>query len=246
MDTLSRGAAKLGIVLTDQQREQFRQYYAELVAWNKRTNLTAITAYDDVQTKHFLDSLTLAMVLPEVLLNGEGRALDVGTGAGLPGIPLKIAFPKLRLTLVESTLKKVRFLLSVLDKAGLADVVVENGRAEDLGQRLQFREKFDAVVSRALAPMPALVELTLPFCKVGGLAVAMKKGDIAEEMAAATHSMAVMGAQLREVRKVELEELGEGRVLIVMDKARQTPTLYPRRNGMPMKRPIRAHEAVVP
>lgn len=168
MDLLKTGAAALGVRLDDSQVDQFRLYHRELVSWNTRVNLTAVTEWDKVRTRHVLDSLSAAAVIPTEVLDG-GTAVDVGSGAGFPGLALKIAFPDLRMTLIDSTSKKTAFLQHVSGQLGLDGVVVLTGRAEELGHRPDLRESFDLVLSRAVARLPVLAELTLPFCKVGGL-----------------------------------------------------------------------------
>jgi 16S rRNA (guanine527-N7)-methyltransferase len=238
MDKLKTGARELGIDLTANQVEQFEIYYRELVEWNKKINLTGITAYEDVQVKHFLDSLTVIKAIESVKVPKGMSVIDIGTGAGLPGIPLKIVFPDIRLVLLEATAKKVKFLESLVKKLGLEGVGIITGRAEDAAQDERYREKFALVVSRAVASLPALVELTLPFCTVGGSFVAQKKGDIESETALASKAVSLMGGRLRETVPVELEGLDDGRILVVIDKVEPTPDKYPRRSGIPAKRPI--------
>jgi 16S rRNA (guanine527-N7)-methyltransferase len=237
METLDIGAKKLGLHLSPGQFEQFEVYYRELVDWNKRINLTRITDYEDVQTKHFLDSLTVTLAMPPSTGNNLS-VIDVGTGAGLPGIPLKILLPGIRLTLLEATAKKAKFLEHLMERLGLDNVEITVGRAEEAAHDVQYREKFDLVLSRAVASLPALVELTLPFCTAGGRFVAQKKGDIEQEVKQSYKAIAAMGGRLREIRLIELEELDDKRYLIIIDKEKSTPAEYPRRPGMPAKRPI--------
>ena len=238
METLDIGAKKLGLHLSPGQLEQFEVYYRELVDWNRRINLTSITDYEEVQVKHFLDSLTVTTAINPKDAGKSLRVIDVGTGAGLPGIPLKILLPGIRLTLLEATAKKAKFIEHLIERLGLDDVEIVVGRAEEVAHDALYREKFNIVLSRAVASLPALVELTLPFCAVGGRFVAQKKGDIEQEVKQSYKAIAVMGGRLREIRPIELEESGDKRYLIIIDKEKSTPAEYPRRPGMPAKRPI--------
>jgi 16S rRNA (guanine527-N7)-methyltransferase len=235
MEKLKECTEKLGIRLTDEQLDKFEIYYRELIAWNKKFNLTRITDYEEVQVKHFLDSLTILMAIK---LNEGLRVIDIGTGAGLPGIPLKIAFLDINLTLLEATAKKALFLEHIIGKLGLNGTEIIIGRAEEVGHDHRYREKFDLALSRAVAPLPALAELTLPFCAVGGICIASKKGDIEREVAQALNAIEVLGGSLREVKPVALAGLNDKRCLVIIDKVRPTPPRYPRRPGRPTKRPI--------
>ncbi len=238
MEKLRAGAQRMGLTLGPQQIGGFELYFKELVAWNHRVNLTAITDRDRVQTLHFLDSLTVALALdgaPQASI----RVLDVGSGGGLPGIPLKLLYPDIRLTLVEATMKKARFLTHVAD-ALETEIEVLCTRAEVLGHDPEHREGYDLVLSRAVAPLPTLVELTLPFCRTGGMAIALKKGDIEPEMLAAAAAIDMLGGTIREPRRLSLPELGDDRCLIIIDKVAPTPLRYPRRTGIPKKRPLKA------
>ena len=239
MQKLISGAARLGIELTPQQLDQFQLYCKLLTEWNKRINLTAILDYEEVQTKHFLDSLT---VLPAIGKEKESVALsiiDVGSGAGLPGIPLKIVLDQAELVLLESVGKKTAFLEELVRQLRLEKVKVITGRAEEVAHQPEFREGFSVAVSRALAKLPTLVELTLPFCQVSGVTIAQKKGDISEELNEAANAITILGGKLREVSKVEMPELSPDRCLVIIDKVQPTPPKYPRRSGMPEKRPIK-------
>ena len=191
-----------------------------------------------MQIKHFLDSLTVTLALEPTLTDTSFSLIDVGTGAGLPGIPLKILFPDMKLMLLEATAKKAAFLHHIKHKLGLHDIEIVVGRAETVAHESQIRESFDVALSRAVAPLPSLVELTLPFCTVGGSFIAQKKGATSTEISKATKAIRMMGAKLREVKRVDLEEFTDERYLVVIDKVSPTPTLYPRRPGVPAKRPI--------
>lgn len=238
MHYLKTGAARLGIELSKLQLEQFHTYYQELVDWNKKINLTAITEFRDVQIKHFLDSLTVTLAL-KLPIKGEGLSLiDVGTGAGFPGLPLKIVFPSIRLVLLEATGKKAEFLRHLVQKLGLDDVGIVVGRAEEVAHRAEYREQFNIVLSRAVAGLPTLVELTLPFCVIGGSTIIQKKGDISQEVSQALKAVGIMGGSPPVVKRIELGELADDRYLVVIDKLAPTPKKYPRRPGIPAKRPI--------
>jgi len=238
MEKLKSGAQKLGIHLSQKQLEQFNIYYQELVDWNRKVNLTSITGYEEVQVRHFLDSLTVTLAL-KPLAGGESfSVIDIGTGAGLPGIPLRILLPDIGLVLLEATAKKARFLEHLIAKLGLDNVEVVVGRAEEVAHNAQYREKFDLVLSRAVASLPTLAELTLPFCTVGGCFIAQKSGAIGVELSRASKAITVLGGNLREVKAIELEEFTDKRYLVVIGKVIPTPPQYPRRPGIPAKRPL--------
>ena len=237
MEKLLAGAKSLGITLTSTQGEQFRSFYRELVETNKRINLTTVLGWEEVQIRHFLDSLTLSLVLsPQTLTSG--RVVDVGSGAGLPGIPMKIAFPDMSLCLVDSMSKRTAFLAHLIEVLGLKGVEIYTGRAEELAHRPDLREGFDGVFSRAVAKLRTLAELTLPFCRVGGVCVAQKQGDIKGELEEASRAIQTQGGSLKEIKEVTLEGLIKPRVLVVLEKVSLTPSKYPRRPGMPAKRPL--------
>lgn len=240
MDTtlLAREAAALGIFLDGGRLEQFGRYYQELVAWNERINLTTIIDWPAVQVQHFLDSLTCALALPAAAQAGPYAVVDVGAGAGFPGLPLKILLPHIRLTLIESVAKKAAFIRHVADLLGLADVAVLAQRAEEAGRHPDHREHYDLAVARAVAAMSVLAEYALPLVRLGGLLVAQKGREVEEEVAAARQAFAALGGELREIRAVQLPGLEGPRHLVVVEKARPTPERYPRRPGIPSKRPL--------
>ena len=238
MEKLRSGAEKLGLYLSSKQLEQFEVYYRELIDWNRKINLTRITDYEEVQVKHFLDSLTVTMAINQEDIGESLSVIDVGTGAGLPGIPLKILLPGIRLSLLEATAKKAKFLEHLIKKLGLDDIEIVVGRAEEVAHQPQYREKFDLVISRAVASLPALVELALPFCAVGGSFIAQKKGDIAGEVEQSHKAIAMLGGKLRGIKAIELTEFDDRRCLVMIDKVKPTPGEYPRRSGMPAKRPL--------
>jgi len=238
LELLAKGIEQLGLVLTPKQAQQFQLYYEELIEWNKRMNLTAINGYEQVQLKHFLDSLTLVSTVLD-MDQGEGTLalMDVGTGAGFPGIPLKILLPKIRLALLDSVAKKTSFLHHLAERMQLDYVTIITGRAEEAAHQTQYREMFDMVVSRGLAKLPTAIELTLPFCRVGGMAIAQKMGIIDAEINRTTRAIHILGGRLKEVRDLDLELL-EQRLLVIVEKTSPTPESYPRRTGVPAKRPL--------
>jgi len=237
LDLLKAGAAALGVSLDPIQIAQFRRYYHELVDWNRRGNLTSVTGCAEVQSRHFVDSLSVIAVLNGGLLDG-GRALDVGSGAGFPGLPLKIAFPRLKITLMDATNKKASFLRHVSGVLGLDDVEVLAGRAETLAHHTVLREEFDLVLSRAVAQLPVLAELTLPFCRLGGLVVSQKGVGVDVEVRQAQRAIETVGGMLKEIREVQSASFDTRAALVVIEKKAATPLKYPRRSGIPAKRPL--------
>jgi 16S rRNA (guanine527-N7)-methyltransferase len=238
MKILYNGAEKLGLNLTPEQLQQFEVYYHELVEWNKRVNLTSVTGYEEAQITHFLDSLTVMSGFPPPQSDRQLSIIDVGSGAGFPGIPLHIVLPGLRLVLIEATAKKAEFLRHITDKLELDNMEIVRGRAEEVSHDESYRESFDIVVSRALAPLNVLVELTLPFCAVGGRLIAQKKGDISQEVYQASRAVSTLGGELSEVLDITMDEFDDDRCLVIIDKVKDTPKKYPRRPGIPAKKPI--------
>jgi len=239
MKKLIEGAGKLGIELNARQVKQFELYYRELIEWNKKINLTAIKDYSSVQVKHFLDSLTITLALPEEEVERpDFNVMDIGTGAGFPGVPLKILFPRPRLVLIEPTTKKTAFLHHIIRKLEIENVEVLNSRAEEAAHLPLYREQFALILSRAVALLPTLAELTLPFCRIGGRFIAQKKGEIDQEINRAKKAIAAVGGKLDRIKKIELDEFDGGRYLIIIDKISPTPSKYPRRPGLPRRRPI--------
>jgi 16S rRNA (guanine527-N7)-methyltransferase len=240
MQRLIDGAKALNLRLTAAQLAAFQVYYEELVAWNQKFNLTAITDYEQVQIRHFLDSLSclLAEEARQALGRPDSRVIDVGAGAGFPGIPLKVVYPLPRLTLLEATGKKVTFLEHMIQRLDLRRTSAVHARAEDLAQDPAHRERYDLALARAVAELPVVVEYTLPFCRVGGWVIAQKGEAGAGEAWGADSAIKLLGGELRRVIHVELPGLPEDRSLVVLEKVSPTPEAYPRRPGIPSKRPL--------
>jgi len=224
-----------GIHLSPRQVKAFQEYEHELTTWNAQFNLTAIREPESIRSKHFLDSLT---VLNE--LNGPApeRLVDVGTGAGFPGIPLKIVLPELRLTLVESVGKKAEFCRHLVETLKLENVEIITMRAEDLGRLSEYREKYDWAIARAVSSMPVLVEYLLPLVRVGGGMLAQKGGNAHAEVQSAEKAIRILGGNLRKISMVTLPGVVDERYLVVVDKKAATPPQYPRRAGLPAKKPL--------
>jgi 16S rRNA (guanine527-N7)-methyltransferase len=226
---------QLGVHLTRSQLSALSLYERELADWNARFNLTAIRDPQEIRIKHFLDSLTCLVALRS---NPTGRLIDVGTGAGFPGIPIKIACPKIQLTLVESVGKKTEFCRHVVNILGLQGSVVIQERAEILGQDPIHREQYDWAVARAVAILPVLAEYLLPLVKVGGSMIAMKGESGPAEAHSAEHAIRLLGGHLRQLLPVTLPGVVEERYLVIIDKVAATPASYPRKVGIPAKRPL--------
>lgn len=233
LDQFLKGLEELQIKLDDTQVNQFIQYYEMLVEKNKVMNLTAITEFDEVIEKHFLDSLSLIKVYD---LTKEVSVLDMGTGAGFPGIPLKIAFPQLQVTLADSLNKRILFLQEVIDTLGLEKVEAIHARAEELGRNKEYREQYDLVVSRAVANLASLGEYCIPFVKLGGEFISYKSGEIEEEVKNAKNAVFLLGGKVKEVYKFDLYE--QKRSFVRIEKVKGTPKAYPRKAGTPTKMPL--------
>lgn len=236
VDKLINGCEALGISLADEQIEMFLIYYEMLVEWNSFMNLTAITEFDEVVTKHFIDSLSLVKALD---LSKELSVIDVGTGAGFPGIPLKIAFPDLKITLLDSLNKRVNFLNEVIAKLRFKNMEAIHARAEDAAKSPNLRENFDLCVSRAVANLSTLSEYCLPFVKVGGKFVSYKSEKITEEMLAAKNAVSVLGGEYEGQIEFTLPDSDIYRSLFIIEKKKVTPKKYPRKAGLPSKEPLK-------
>lgn len=223
------------ITLTPKQLDQFSLYEKVLLEWNGKINLTAIRDVPGIRSKHFLDSISVTRVFESV---PPVSMIDVGTGAGFPGIPLKILFPSLHLVLVESIGKKANFCQLVIDSLGLKDVEVFTGRAEDIARTPGYREKFEFAIARAVANMPVLVEYLLPLVRIGGKMIAQKGSSAFEETHTAANSIQVLGGELENIISVELPGVSDERFLVVIKKTAATPPQYPRFAGLPAKRPL--------
>jgi 16S rRNA (guanine527-N7)-methyltransferase len=235
---LVAGARALGVALDATQVERFVRYRALLLEWNARVNLTAVTDPAQVVTRHFLDSLACVAALPAALRAGDPSVLDVGSGAGFPGLPLAIAFPGWRVTLLEATGKKVRFLEAAIAALGVLNVWAVAGRAEEVGRQPRQRGAYDLVLARAVAALPTLLEYCCPFARVGGHIVLPKKGDLVAEIAAGQRAALLLGARLLDPVPVTIPPLDDGRLLIVARQERACPAQYPRGQGAPAKRPL--------
>lgn len=233
--TLIEQAAQFGITLTSEQVAQFDTYARELADWNQRVNLTAIVEPEAVRVRHFLDSLSIVQIVRPY---SGLRLIDVGTGAGFPGLPLKIAFPEIRLTLLEATGKKVAFLDHIIQLLGLRDSRTLHARAEEAGQLHNHRAAYDLVVARSVARMPVLAEYLLPLARVGGKCIAMKGETAAAESEDAKRALSILGGHVTAIETVNLPEVTDVHHLVVMEKHAPTPSAYPRKPGLPTQKPL--------
>jgi 16S rRNA (guanine527-N7)-methyltransferase len=236
MDALAQAAHEmLGVGLSEGQLHAFRTYAEELATWNTRVNLTAIIEPKAIEMRHFLDSLTCLTVLPPA---PGVRVIDVGTGAGFPGLPIKIARPEVHMTLLEATGKKIAFLEHLVERLGLEGITLVNARAEEVGQQEAHREAYDWVLARAVAGMRVLAEYLLPLCRLGGHCLAQKGEDAPQEVAEAQRAIDLLGGRVAQLTSVELPTVAETRYLVSIAKVAATPPTYPRRPGQPTKRPL--------
>lgn len=225
----------IGLTLEEKQKQQFDRFYEMLVEWNKVMNLTGITEYEEVNEKHFVDSLSIVKAIDITKVN---TVIDVGTGAGFPGIPLKIAFPHLNVVLLDSLNKRIKFLDAVIDELGLTDIHTIHGRAEDYAKQQEYRENFDLCVSRAVANLSTLSEYCLPYVKTGGMFIPYKSGEIDEEVNQSKKAVHILGGKLKDVIKFQLPGTEIGRSFVVIDKVQNTSKKYPRKAGLPAKEPL--------
>lgn len=235
MEQFEKDLSELGITLTDKQKEKFMTYYKLLKKWNSFMNLTAIIEFDDVMKKHFVDSVSL---IKAVDLKEELNVIDIGTGAGFPGIPLKIVFPNLKITLLDSLNKRIQFLDEVIDVLDLENIESIHGRAEDYAKQDKFREQYDLCVSRAVANMTTLSEYCLPFVKVGGKFISYKSEKLTEELEQAKKAIDILGGKVNSQVEFHLPDSDIYRNLFVIDKISATPNKYPRKAGLPSKEPL--------
>lgn len=236
---LKRRAPELGVVLDADLLRAFERYRDELVAWNRRVNLTGVTEPAEIELRHFVDSLCCLPALDDILAaRPAARLIDVGSGAGFPGLPIKLVRPAVRLTLLDSVRKKTAFLEHLVGQLGLREVDVVTARAEDLGREVEHRAAYEVVFGRALAPLPVLLELCLPFARPGGRLVAPRRGDLIEQQREAAVAARELGGDFRPPVAVELGPDLSGYGLVVVEKVRPTPERYPRRAGVPAKRPL--------
>lgn len=226
---------KLGIVLTEKMKEQFDRYFELLVEWNRMMNLTGITDYNEVNEKHFLDSLAIVKVQDMEMIS---TVIDIGTGAGFPGIPLKIVYPHLKVTLLDSLNKRIKFLNCVIQELALEDISALHGRAEDFAKKGEYRERYDLCVSRAVANLATLSEYCLPYVKRNGLFVSYKSGEIEEELCKSEKAVLVLGGKIEKVEKFCLPESDISRSFVMIRKDRSTPGRFPRKAGLPSKEPL--------
>ncbi len=243
LELLQAGCEQIGLPLSTEQQRQFQQYYTALITWNKKFNLTGITDHKEVQTKHFLDSVVSLPILAEELaealpLTTPLRCMDVGSGAGLPGIPLKILAPTLQWSLLDGTGKKVTFLRHVIDELGLTQIDVVQGRAEELGRNQQYRAQFDLVTARAVAPLNTLVEYLLPLTAPNGITMIYKGGGAPQEFIDARKAIQKLGGETMRMAPVQVPFLDEQRFILLIRKVRATPNLYPRGQGLARKKPL--------
>lgn len=234
---LKKDLNEFGIELTAEMEEQFLLYYNMLIEWNSFMNLTAITDFDEVLKKHFTDSVSLIRAIPD-LAEKRFKVIDVGTGAGFPGIPLKIVFPNISVVLLDSLNKRVNFLKEVISKLQLTDITAVHGRAEDFAQNKEYRESFDLCVSRAVANLATLSEYCLPFVKKNGRFISYKSEKVSEEFEISGKAISVLGGEYENQVTFELPDSDIYRNLFVIKKKSATPGKYPRKAGLPSKEPI--------
>lgn len=226
----------LSLQLTDYQINQFIRYYSILVEWNSFMNLTGIIEYEEVMKKHFIDSLSLVKIFDT---SSSCNVIDVGTGAGFPGLALKIAFPQMQITLLDSLNKRIQFLNAVIDDLELQGVTALHGRAEDYAKQAQFREQFDLCVSRAVANLSSLTEYCLPFVKTGGCFIAYKSEKVSEELTASENAVSILGGKIEKIEEFTLPYSDIFRSLLCIRKVRNTSKKYPRKAGTPTKEPLK-------
>lgn len=231
-----RQLKELDLELNEIQLQQFERYYELLVEWNKVMNLTAITEYEEVYEKHFLDSLAIVKVED---INNVESIIDIGTGAGFPGIPLKIAFPHLKVVLLDSLNKRINFLNTVIEELGLENVETLHGRAEDYAKKAEYREQADLCVSRAVANLSTLSEYCLPYVKVDGKFIPYKSGEITTEADEAKKAVGILGGNVKKILKFHLPDSDITRSFVVIEKKKATPKKYPRKAGLPSREPLK-------
>lgn len=235
LDNFRKDLEALQIVLNEEQLCQFMSYYELLVEWNQVMNLTAITDFEEVCKKHFTDSLSLVKAYK---INAPISVIDVGTGAGFPGIPLKIAFPDIEVILLDSLHKRVDFLKTVIDNLGLKKIEALHGRAEDYAKEKKFREQFDLCVSRAVSNLSTLSEYCIPYVKIGGHFISYKSEKLSEEKKDAEYAISVLGGEIEDQISFQIPNSDINRNLLIVRKKKETPVNYPRKAGLPLKKPI--------
>lgn len=235
MNQLKEDALQFGVELNEKQLSQFQRYYEMLIEWNEKINLTAITEFEEVLKKHFLDSISIGRLLSQ---NEEVSILDIGTGAGFPGIPIKIAFPNVKVTLLDSLNKRVNFLNEVINELSLEGISALHGRAEDFAKKKDMREQFDFCVSRAVANLSSLTEFCLPYVKLGGKFISYKSEKAKEELEASANAISILGGGNVNMDEFFLPGTDFKRIFVMIEKISITPTKYPRKAGTPVKQPL--------